>query len=357
MRNSWILPGLLLLVACGPTVKEPKIQNARENLEKNLQPRKVKLISPEIREENPSLEVVGDIRPFDKVDISPEVAGRVSEVLVEVGRKLSPGQCLLKLAPETFDLEVQQAEASLAAARANLDLAERELDRKQDLVSDHTIPQAVFDQARASRDLAKAQLQQAQSSLGLARHRLEVTEVRAPSAGAITRRLVAVGQWVDVGQALFELAVGDRVKVAARVPSDWALNLEGIKDFDFRLGNSETQRTAHIFSIDPIINEDSRSFEVVGTAPGDGIKAGAFARVLLRSLNVKRRLWLPVEAVVTSDTPRVLMVESSRVVVRRIETGPRAEKMVEVLSGLEEGEKVISSVAGLSRDLPVEIIE
>jgi len=356
VRFSTILSILLVLSACGPVSEKPASRDAREKLDENLQPRRVRLIRAEVRETNPSLEVVGEIRPFDEVDISSEVAGRVDEVRAEVGDRVEKGYALVRLEARTFELAVRQADAGLAAAKASLDLAERELERKKDLVSDHTIPQASFDQARARFDLAKAELEQAKANLELARHRFRVSEIKAPSAGSVTRRSVAVGQWIDVGQTIFRMATGSRIKIAARVPSYWAENLQGMESFEFRVGSSDRLRKAKLFSIDPVIQKNSRSFEVVGTTDGRDIKAGSFARVILKSQRTEKRLWLPTEAVVISDTPRILLALNSRVSPRRVQTGLRSENMVEILSGLAEDEDVISNVAGLSRDLPVEIL-
>jgi len=356
VRFSTILSILLLLSACGPAGEKSSSRDAREKLDKNLQPRKVRLIRAEVRETNPSLEVVGEIRPFDEVDISSEVAGRVDQVRAEVGDRVKEGHMLVRLEAKTFELSVRQADAGLAAAKASLDLTERELERKKDLVSDHTIPQASFDQARARFDLASAELEEAKANLEMAQHRLRVTRIKAPSAGSITRRSVAVGQWIDVGQTIFRMATGSRIKIVARVPSAWAENLQGMENFEYRIGNSKELLKAKLFSIDPVINENSRSFEVIGTTKAKGIKAGAFARVILKSQRTEKSLWLPTEAVVISDTPRVLLADDSRVSFRRVQTGLRSENMVEIRSGLREDEEVISNVAGLSRDLPVEVL-
>lgn len=347
---------LMIGTACSPPAEQQAVENPRTSLEQNLKPRKVQLIRPEVRERQPAIEVVGEIRPFDEVEISSEVAGRVLNIAVEVGDRVDKGALLCDLDPTTFELGLEQAKGALAAAQANLQLATKELERKKDLVSDNTIPQSTFDQVLAQHDLAAAQVQEAQAALGLAEHRLRMTKIRAPAAGAISGRLVASGQWVDVGQTLLEMATGNQVKVVGRLPSSWAEELQGLKIFQFTLGTESKVRQAKLFSIDPVINENSRSFDLVGTAPADGLKAGAFARIQLHSLETERTLWLPVSAVVISDTPRVLMVEDSKITIRRIQTGLRSDHMVEIVSGLSENEEVVSSVAGLSRGLPVEVV-
>lgn len=359
MRSSTIISIFCLslcLSACHPDGSEDAAAS-RENLDRKLEPRKVSEVQPEVREERPSVALVGEVRAFDTVVISSEVAGRVERVNVEVGDKVSGGQPLVSVARETFEMKLRQAEARVQAATADLELARRDLERKQDLVSDKTIPQAAFEQAQARHDLAAAGLLESVAARDLAEHDFKVSIIRAPAAGAITGRVVVAGQWADIGQALLEMAVGTQVKIVARVPSHWVTNLQGLDGFDFSVDPNQPARRAKLYSIDPVVQEASRSFEVVGTAPAEKLKPGMFANVTLTSPDITRSLWLPVSAVLTSDTPKVYLAEDGRVAVRRIQTGLRDDGMIEVVSGIEPFEKVIADVAGLSRDLPVNVVE
>ena len=126
MRSS-VFPVLLLtlgLAAChSDNSEDPAI--AREKLDRNLEPRTVSEIEPEIREERPTVALVGEVRAFDTVQISSEVAGRVEKVNVEVGDTVSKGEALFSMDRRTFELRLRQAEARVQAAKADLDLARR----------------------------------------------------------------------------------------------------------------------------------------------------------------------------------------------------------------------------------------
>lgn len=331
---------------------------AAESLEQALAPREVRLVNPEVRVENPTVELVGEVRAFDTVVISSEVAGKVDRVLVEVGDHVARGTPLVEVDRETFAIHLAQAEAAVKAAEAKLDLARKDLERKRDLRSDETIPQAALDQAQASYDLATADLAAAQASANLARRDYERSVVRAPAAGDITERMVVAGQWADVGAGLLELAVGGKVKVAARVPESWVGQFAALESFTFRAGDEGPVRTATVYSLQPVVREASRSFEIVGTAANDGsLKPGMFATVTLTSPTSSRTLWLPVSAVATSDLPQVLMVENGEVVYRKVQTGRRDDGLMEIVSGIGENDRVILDVAGLSRGLPVTVVE
>lgn len=258
----------------------------------------------------------------------------------------------------TFRIHLQQAEANLAAANADLALAEKDLERKRDLRSDETIPQSAFDQAQAAHDLAIARVAAASAAFDLAQRNYDRSVIRAPAAGAVTQRMVVAGQWADVGAGLLHLAIGNKIKVSARVPEAWAPELAGLEEFSFTVGVSGPTYTARLYSVQPVVEHASRSFEIVGTAANDGsIKPGMFANVVLEGPMAKQSLWLPAAAVATSDLPQVLMVEDGAIEYRKIRIGRRSDGLIEIVDGLSPDEAVVADVSGLSRGIPVTVTD
>ncbi len=353
-----VVAATVLLAACHPSASGEDPASVAVAREAALAPRDVRLITPAVREERPTLELVGEVRPFDSVAVSSEVAGRVDRVLVEVGDRVREGQPLAEIDRSTYRLHLTQVEAQLAAAKADLDLAAKDLERKKDLLSDQTISQAAFDQASAAHDLARARVAAAEAARDLARRNFDRSVVRAPAAGAVTLRVAVGGQYADVGKTLFELALGDVVKVAAEVPAEWAARLSDLEGFDFKAGLEGTPRRARLYSVDPTVNASNRSFEVVGLADNreGALRPGMFATVTLSSPEATRSLWLPAAAVATSDMYRVLQVAEGKVAPHDVEVGRREEDQIEVLRGLAEGDQVIADVAGLSRGIPVRVV-
>ncbi|MCG6961830.1 MAG: efflux RND transporter periplasmic adaptor subunit [Acidobacteria bacterium] len=355
MRRWTVMMTMILLAAAchdGGT-DTPEVAGKIRN--EALAPRSVRLVAVEAREEHPTLDLVGEIRADEMVSIPAEVSGQVERVLVEVGDTVHRGQELAAVDRTTYELRLHQAEANVAAAQADLALARKELERKRDLLSDHTISQAAFDQVQAQLDLAAARLAAARAARDLAQRDYDKSAVRAPADGAVAKRMTAPGQWADLGQALIELATGKQVKVAARVPEHWAANLAGLKTLEFRVGTSGEPHSAAVFSIEPVVEGSSRSFEIVGRTAdtSGGLRPGMYATVRLTAPNAVTTLWLPQTAVGTSDMPEVMTVEDGHIVVRKVQTGRREQEMVEVVGGLADGEKVVANVAGLARGLPV----
>jgi RND family efflux transporter MFP subunit len=358
ISRSFPVIALVLTAACHPGGDEVDPEVAAATRAEALAPREVRLTLPEVRSEHPTLELVGEVRAFDKVSVSTEVAGKVDRVLVEVGDRVNRGDPLVEVDRATYRIYLDQAEAELAAARADQALAAKELERKRDLLSDETIPQAVFDQAQAGHDLAVARVSAAEAAHRLAQRNFDRSVVRAPAAGSITKRLVTAGQWGEVGVSLYELAVGDAVKVAARVPSEWAAKLSGLEGFAFTVGLDTSVHQAKLYSVDPAVQEMSRSFEVVGVARNTNrtLRPGLFANITLTAPNAERTLWLPATAIETAGLPKVLFATDGVVTERDVQTGRRLDGQVEILAGLSEGESVIAKVAGLARGMPIRVV-
>ncbi|MCP4657955.1 MAG: efflux RND transporter periplasmic adaptor subunit [bacterium] len=356
-KPAWPLGLLAIVLAAGCHGTDgDQVAEANRMRERALAPRRVQLIEPEVREEHPTLEVVGEVRAFELLTLSAEVDGTIDRMLVEVGDRLGTDEPILEIDRSTYGLRLEEAAARVAAAEAELVVSERELERKRNLLSDQTISQAAFDRALASRELAAAQLRAAQAVRDLAQNDFERGVLRAPQAGVVARRFVAAGEWAEVGTALIELTTGERVKIVAEVPQSWATRLHGLREIEFTIAGGEP-RAATLHSIDPVLDGASRSFEVVGVAdnPSAALRPGMFAQVRLTSPAAVRNLWLPYAAVAPGDMPEVMVVADGRIAVRKVQTGRREAERVEILSGLEEGVEVIREISGLGRGLPVEV--
>ncbi len=358
--NGWIsrtlaLSPILLAVACHPG--GGRDTGSRAETEAALEPRPVHLVQPEVREEHPEIRLTGEIRAFESVPVPAQVAGAVDRVLTEVGRAVTAGEPLAEIDRETYRLRARQAAAEVEAARAELELARRELERKRDLVADHTISQAVFDQAEARHDLARARLEAARAAERLARQALARSVVRAPAAGRVAARHVSPGQWLDVGQAVVDLAVGHRLKVTAQVPESWVGRLRGLASFPFTAGG-HGPFTAKVHSVQPVVESGNRAFELTGafTPPAGAIlRPGMFATVTLTSPEPVRSLWVPATAVAVSEMPVVMLVRDGRAVRRKVLVGRTTGGSVEILQGLQPGDRVVEDLSGLTDGVPVEV--
>ena len=134
----------------------------------------------ELRNINFSVNAAGEIAPAEQVSVRPEINGKVEELPVDVGDHLKKGALLFKL----DDKELQQQRASnltdIDKAKLNLEKAERDYKRAQQLLAEKLISQEVYDDTKTAYDLAKNALESAQRALAITDEHLTKTEVRAP---------------------------------------------------------------------------------------------------------------------------------------------------------------------------------
>jgi HlyD family secretion protein len=151
----------------------------------------------EVRSINFSVNAAGEIDPAEQVSVRPEIGGKVDRLPVDLGDRLKKGDLLFGL----DDKELQEQRASnvtdIEKAKLNLDKAERDYKRSQQLLMDKLISQEVYDDTKTAYDLAKNALESAQRALALTDEHLTKTEVRAPFNCTVLTRPVSIGQAVS----------------------------------------------------------------------------------------------------------------------------------------------------------------
>jgi RND family efflux transporter MFP subunit len=161
-------------------------------------PPQVGVAHPIARAVVPYLEATGSTVAYNEVDLVARVEGFVESIDYKDGTEATPGQSLFVIEPPPYQAKLQQAQASLAAAKAQFTQADTEFARQSALGRRDFASQAAVDQARATRDTDQANVANQQAGLALAAINLGYTRVTAPFAGVVTQHLVSVGDLVGV---------------------------------------------------------------------------------------------------------------------------------------------------------------
>jgi RND family efflux transporter MFP subunit len=151
-------------------------------------------------------------------ELAAKIPGRVAKVYVDEGARVSRGQALLELETDYPRLNLQRAEADAARARAALDDARRDLERKKDLIAKDSIPRATYDRSQAMYDQATAALQSAQAQSAMYRQQISDSVVRSPIDGVVAEKRTDVGQRLGDNTVAFVVVQTSPVKLRFRVP-------------------------------------------------------------------------------------------------------------------------------------------
>ena len=316
-----------------------------------------------------TISLTGSIQPWKEVNIVPDVPGKVARIYVKEGDRVEQGQVLAELDTRTARLQLEQAEAGLAVAQANFNSASKDWERMQDLHEKGTVSPQQVEKVQLGYEAAKAQLQQAKSGLKLARHYLDVSLMKAPFGGIITGKSMNEGEYINPamggmgpgGGSVVTLMDLSRVKIEVHVSERDVGNIHIGQEARITV---DTYRgrvfTGKVFNVNPTADPMTRSFvvEITVANPQMELRAGMFARVEIVTTEQKNVLLVPVDAILSEGGKSyAFVVERSRARRRSIQLGLQKGAMAELMSGLQEGEKIITIGKEMVKDGAAIVIE
>ena len=277
------------------------------------------------------MEGVGTARANEAVDITAKLSNRVTAIRFREGQQVKAGEVLVE-----FDSE--QARATLAEAEAALSDSQSQFKRSRELFATKALSEAQLDQLQAT-------LSANQARVAGARSQLNDTIIRAPFAGRVGLRNISVGSYVSPGTVITTLDDTSVIKLDFSVPEVFLSSLqEGLQISARTSAYPDEDFKGKVSSIDSRLDPVSRAIIVRARIDNkDGrLKPGMFMTVKL--IRAERpALMLPEEALVPEGNKKfVFVVRDGKAARVEIETGRRRPGEVEVVSGLDEGDQVIT---------------
>lgn len=296
------------------------------------------------------LELSGTVTSPHASQISTSVEGLVSKVYFDSGAHVKQGDLLLELDAELEQAAYDQAEAQTAQAAAEVEDAKRRLRIAESLAKRKYGPQNEVEARQAEVDIDTAthdgfKAEQKRRKAILARHKLP-----APYDGVISKRMAEVGQWVDPGTAVFELVAMRDFRVDVPVPQDYYARLREGAEVELEIDALPGEKVAaKIAALIPVSDPDARTFtlRVLPTRDDIPITPGMSARVLVNLDTGRRDVAVSRDALIRYPDGRVTVWvlkedgDTVSVTERRVEIGLAFDGLVQVLSGLKEGERVV----------------
>ncbi|HWT14427.1 MAG TPA: efflux RND transporter periplasmic adaptor subunit [Patescibacteria group bacterium] len=288
--------------------------------------------------------VSGTIAAWQEMQLGVELSGvRIADVLVEVGDQVRRGDVLVTLDARTLDSELRMTEAALNEARAGILLARSQLDRGDALKATKLISAADHDQLRAAMVQAEARAQTAAAQHDAAKLRRDFATLRAPDDGVIATRTAEPGSVVMAGAQLLTMIRNGRL--------EWRAELSETDLLDVRVGAAVEVRQrdgalvqGRVRAVSPALDARTRTGSVHVDLPDPGqLRSGMFAEGRIRVGEVEA-LTVPVAAVVRRDGYAYVftMKGKDRVERRRVTLGRIEGDRIEVRSGVQAGERVVS---------------
>lgn len=284
-------------------------------------------------EASKSFQTMATLEAMNSVELTAATSGRLVKLMAKDGANVSKGALLAKIDDSELKAQLKQAES-------NQQLAKQKKDRTAGLVEKNAATQADLEAAEAS-------LKSADASIELIKAQIAKTEVRAPFSGKLGFVNVSVGAWMTTGSSIATLSEVKQLKAKFALPQRYAANLKVGDAIDLRDEERGINRTGKVKALDATISESSRTRQImvaVDNANGE-LLAGSYAKVSVElSSGRAKSIPIPAEALtLDKDGAYVFIAKDGKAQMVRVETGLRTPIAVDVVSGLSDGDTVITS--------------
>jgi multidrug efflux system membrane fusion protein len=322
----------------------------------------VEVIAVQNRNVTYTLNAVGSVEAFEKVQVTARVAGVVEKVQFAEGSRVGSGQVLVEIEPQRYSLAVESAQASFAKSKSD---AAAGLKRREtvDIQNPGLIPGEEIEAWRTKVLVAAAEVSQTGAALNQAKLNLHDAYVRAPVAGVVQTRTVQTGQYVQPGSVLATLVRRDPLLLRFQATEQDAVRLQpGLKAF-FKVRDSEQEFQARLIHVAASTEESTRMVAVTAEVidkEKETLRSGSFAEVRVPVGGSHPLPVVPQTAIRPSEKGFLaFVVENGKAVERILVPGMRtADGYVEVLSGLRAGDLlVVRGAEGLSDGVLVRLVE
>ncbi len=239
-------------------------------------------------------EFAGEVRAGQTSDLGFELAGQITELLVDEGQDIRHGQLLARLDSRIVLAQGDELDAQLAELDAELQTVRRNLERAERLRGDNLISERERDNLAGRVDVLNASLDRVRAAREVNEIRLGKLELRAPFDSRIDRRHVDSGVVVEAGSPIFSLVESGAREVRAGVPVSMAERLHPGKAVEVRVGRKVS--VGHVIHLGPVVNQATQS-RFVRIAVEDPWSPGEIAYLLI-GVNIEMAgAWVPAAAV------------------------------------------------------------
>jgi HlyD family secretion protein len=370
MNRKWIVIGLVAaLIVGGVGIKLIRGQPAKA----------VEVERVALRELAPTILASGALTYESQVNLTPEVSGKVKEILVAEGDAVKEGQLLMRLDPEASLAEIAQIDAAIRQSALNIERQQVNRDttfakwkRYEALREQGLVDQNAYEELASQKDMAEVQLKvsreeykQTEARLAQARDRLAKTEIRSPLAGKVTAIFIKVGE--TAVPSVTSIAGSQLMQVADTTSVYAEINVDETDIARIRVG-SQAKVVPAAFpdkSLEGTVDQvaiwprqtpgsQNKSYPVkirLAASSEFAFHPGMSCRaeVLTRPASDERALAVPVQAVKYEEAGNkndkaktsVFVVTADRVAKRSVETGTADDEYIEITKGLNADEEVV----------------
>jgi len=304
--------------------------------------------------------LTGSVRAVDSATVKAKVAGELRSLSVREGMAVNKGDIIGQIDTTDYELRIQERQAQLRQAEAQLLTAQRNADANQQLVARGFISEnssantvSALDAAKAARDTVRFQLDQALKALG-------DTRLIAPISGMVAERHALPGEKLSPDNKVLSIVSTEKLEAELAVPAQDLVGIQIGQRLDLHVEGVDTAQAAKVLRINPATSGSSRNVMVYLQleGPTSKLRIGAFVQGLLPLQSKGQVLAVPLNAVRDQGGRQaVWVVRQGKLEEQLVRTGIRDDRakapngalgMIQILEGLNEGDTVVATALGTS---------
>jgi membrane fusion protein (multidrug efflux system) len=286
---------------------------------------KTKLLSADI-------EVPGTILANESTEIRPEVSGRLVQLNVREGSFISSGALLAKL----YDGDLQ---AQMRKLEVQLKIAEQTENRQGQLLKIQGISQQEY-------DISLLQVHNLNADLDIISEAIRKTEIRAPFSGKLGLKNISPGAYITPANIITTISQVNQLKIQFNIPEKYGAQLKNGQNISFTIDGSTKNFTASVLASEVKIEENTRSLAIRALIKNSDpvLIPGAFAKVRVVLGKNENAIMIPNEVILPQGRDKLIyLYNGGKAIQRSITTGVRDSSNIEVLTGLQIGDTVITT--------------
>ncbi|MEE9911433.1 MAG: efflux RND transporter periplasmic adaptor subunit [Deltaproteobacteria bacterium] len=290
----------------------------------------------------------GDVRGRHESQLAFQVGGKIIGRHVESGSIVRPGQMLMQIDTKDVEQMVNVQQAQVAQAQSQLQLAEKNLKRYQSLFKEDVVSRSQFEQIQSAYEVALARHEQARAQYSQSANQFGYARLKADKAGVVSAISAEVGQVVAAGQVVVTLVQDGEREIEINVPENRidAVRVASSARITF-WALPDVVMPGRIREIAPMADAAARTYKVRVTLlqPSDQIRLGMTASVQIHEpVGAAATPYIPLSALYqTGGTPHVWIIQNGNVLLRPVKIGVFGNDQVQVLSGLNTGDMVVTA--------------
>ena len=311
----------------------------------------VLISNPERKQVNNTIDLTGDILPYQQATIYSRVSGNIEKIFVDIGSLVKKGDILAVIDSTIYSQNARQAYGLYLQAEANYQNAKMNYERNLKLFEQNLIAKQEVDNAYTAYEVAKGQKESQQANYKNALTQLNYCKIIAPFAGYITKRFLDPGAYVtssanSPSSSLFTLMDISKVKILVNLPEKNITILEKVKEADICVDAYKDKIfKGKVERISDALDPNTRTLQVeIDIDNKDRIlKPGMFGTVSFLIEKKDNAMVLPLDAVLKDDYGKFVYVfkNDSTVSKTYVNTGIQKETFIEILGGVSDKDKIV----------------